>query len=91
MARNAPSFLTLDKAFWLYVDQYCPHPIQSRQRYAWVRANLTFDYGGVVYRRQTVTVPAGPSGRQVTAIVYIAEDGSKIQSQHLPQSFYGAA
>lgn len=91
VARNPPSFTVLDKAFWDYVAQECPHPVHSRQRYAWVRANLTFEYHGITYVRSTVTVAPGygTDGRQVTVVIYEGHDGSQIQNRELPQSLYG--
>jgi len=78
MARSTVSFATLEKAFWNYVESNCPHPVQSRHRYTWVRRNLTFTYAGMVYERRSTTLKRA-SGAAVHAITYTAADGTLIE------------
>lgn len=78
---RAPSFVALEKAFWTLVDEHCPHPLQSRHRYSWVRENvqdLRFEFEGVVYERTTtpVRVHAGKLPRAAHAVTFTSEDGS---------------
>lgn len=90
MARNPPSFVLLDKEFWSFVDKNCPHPVQSRHRYTWVRKNLTFAYAGVIYERRSATVK-GVSGRPVHVITYTGADGSLVEDQQDVQSIASLA
>jgi hypothetical protein len=91
VARRHPSFLNLDKAFWAFVDQHCPYPVQSRQRYAWVRENLSFEYEGVRYDRHSVTVRSdGASlGPATFAVTYTGSDGTVIRDKQAPVSLVG--
>jgi hypothetical protein len=77
VARKVPSYVALEKAYWVFVDAHCPHPVQSRHRYTWVRENLSFEYDGVTYMRTTeaVRVPAGTIPRAAYAVTYTSTDG----------------
>lgn len=92
MARHAPSFNVLDKAYWAFVNQHCPHPAQSRLRYTWVRANLSFEHDGVYYVRRSATIPAeqSPSGKAGYAVSYSGDDGSLIRDSQASHSLVGA-
>jgi hypothetical protein len=89
MSRKSPSFVALEKAFWTFVDQECPHPVQSRHRYAWVRENLSFEYDGILYRRSSITVPRGGAqapGSASFMVTYSGSDGSVIEDRQAARS-----
>lgn len=80
MARIPLSFAALDKAFWAHVERQCPHPLHSRHRYTWVRANQRFTYDGIAYERRGITARSA-AGRAVHIVSYTTPDGSVIQAQ----------
>lgn len=90
MARKTPSFVTLEKAFWTYVDQHCPFPLQSRHRYSWVRENLRFEHDGIIYERASALIRPDAPGPASCLISYTGSDGSVVEEWQGRASITGA-
>lgn len=45
-------FREAELAWWRHVEAACPHPVNSRFRYSWIRENPTFSFRGDEYERQ---------------------------------------
>jgi hypothetical protein len=90
---RTPSFQELEKAFWRFVETQCPHPLYSRHRYTWVRANPCFEHRGVSWERSSTPghmVPGAEPGA-THRISFIAADGTLVQDWLRAGPIYSAA
>lgn len=81
MAEKPVTFAALERAFWRHVDQSCPHPLHSRHRYTWLRANKVFPFQGTVWERTSLSrsTEVGSVAPGTHLIIYSAPDGTIIQ------------
>jgi len=79
--RKPVDFSSLEQAFWRHVEEQCPHGMNSRHRYTWVRENKRFIHGDIRYERRT-SKGLAPSGRPVHVVEFHGSDGS-VYEEHL--------
>ena len=93
MANKPVPFSDLERAYWRFVDQNCPHPIHSRHRYTWLRANRAFDYNGILWERASTTraSEAGSAAPGTHLVLFTAANGVVVQDWLKAGSIFRAA
>lgn len=81
MRDKSVSFTTLERAYWRFVERTCPHPIHSRHRYTWLRANRLFEHEGLSWERSSISRSAdmGSAAPGAHLITFIGPDGAVVQ------------
>lgn len=93
MADKSVPFADLERAYWRFVEQSCPHPIHSRHRYTWLRANRAFDFGGITWERASTSraSQAGTASPGTTLVLFTAANGVVVQDWLSAGSIFRAA
>ena len=91
MRDKAMSFTALERAFWRFVDQNCPHSLYSRHRYTWLRAIRRFEHQGIAWERCTQSAPPGSAAPGAYLVIFTADDGTVVQDWLSPSTIYRAA